>query len=150
VNGTVVTPDSTVASTGDFPGWLVTYTVKAPQRFHHLDVIPVNLTAIDASGDALPGFENFTFVVDDVPPTAHLADFAPRFRAGGDPASWNVSLQTRFSLSADDNDSLPTGIGRIRYSVGVAGGGSNAAVGTYDGPFTIGTLPGVYTGPRTY
>lgn len=133
---------------GNINGYLVSYAVPASKKFNHRDVVDVALNATDNSSEALLSQFNFSFVVDDVAPTARLVSIVPSFR---DRASdvLNVSLASRFTLAAEDTDGLPTGIptGGIRYRI--LGGGPGAET-VYSGPFRINDAAGVYTGPRLY
>lgn len=134
---------------GNLVGYLVTYTVPASKKFSHNDVVTVNLTAQDNSTEQLTSFHNFSFIVDDVAPTARLVSVSPSYR--DQPAHvLNVSLGSRFTLAAEDIDGLPTQIpvGGIRYRI--LGGGPGAAETVYSAPFRINDAAGVYTGPRLY
>lgn len=148
IGGQKVNHDAPVAATGGLNGFIVNYTVPASEKFRHNDTVTVNVTAKDLSSRTLPGWSNFTFTVDDVAPVARVKDYAPRFPTDG-AGTVNVSLKTRFTLEATDNDGLPTGVESIRYRI--FGGGNNAAETVYNNePFTIADTPGVYTGPKIY
>lgn len=133
---------------GNLNGYLVSYAVPAAKKFSHRDEVNVTLRATDNSSEGLTTTLNFTFVVDDVAPTARLVSISPSYR---DQASHvlNVSLASRFTLAAEDLDGMPTGIptGGIRYRI--LGGGPGAET-VYSGPFKINDAAGVYTGPRLY
>lgn len=148
VGGQRVTPDNPVPAPGGLNGFVVNYTVPATEKFRHGDVVSVNLTALDLSPRTLRGFANFTFTVDDVAPVARVKEYAPRYPTEGT-GTVNVSLRTKFTLEATDDDGQPTGVESIRYRI--FGGGNNAAETVYnDEPFTIADTPGVYTGPKIY
>ncbi|HWH08317.1 MAG TPA: hypothetical protein VNX21_03890, partial [Candidatus Thermoplasmatota archaeon] len=148
VAGQRVSPDAPVPASGGLNGWVVNYTVPSSQKFRHGDVVAVNVTALDLSERTLQGFANFTFTVDDVAPVARVREFSPRYPTEG-AGTVNVSLKTRFTLEATDDDGEPTGVESIRYRI--FGGGNNAAETVYnDEPFTIADTPGVYTGPKIY
>lgn len=146
VGGVVVQPDI-LPATGSQGGYIVSYTVPATKKFAHRDVVQVNLTAYDNSAKRLRGDLNFTFTVDDVAPVARVVSIAPSYR--DQPSQpLNISLNTRITLAAEDNDGLPTIASAIRFRI--LGGGNNAAETIYTGPFKITDAPGVYTGPRPY
>lgn len=146
VSGLPVVPDVLPGPAG-VNGFILSYTVPATKKFSHRDVVEVNVTATDNSTARLTGHLNFSFTVDDVPPVARVVSINPSHR---DQPSHplNVSLQTRFTLAAEDDDGLPTKAASIRYRI--IGGGNNAAETVYTGPFKITDVPGIYTGPRIY
>lgn len=138
-----------VPAPGNVTGLMLVYQVPTTKKFEHLDVVDVNLTAQDNSSERLQSFLNFSFVVDDVAPTTRVISITPSYR--DQPGHiLNVSLETRFTLAAEDVDSIPTGVPAdgIRYRI--LGGGPGAAETVYTGPFRIDDAPGVYTGPRKY
>lgn len=146
VAGIPVVPDIIPAPTG-FNGFIISYTVPAAKKFSHRDVVNVSVAATDNSTGRLPASIEFSFAVDDLPPVARVVGISPSHR--DQPAHpLNVSLNTRFTLAAEDNDGLPTDVESIRYKI--LGGGNNAAETVYTGPFRITDAPGVYTGPRVY
>lgn len=146
VGGVAVIPDIVPAPTG-FNGFILSYTVPPSKKFTHRDVVEVNVTALDNSSKRLEGSTRFSFIVDDLAPVARLVSVSPSYR--DQPAHpLNVSLNTRFTLAAEDSDGLPTDIASIRYKI--LGGGNNAAETVYTAPFRITDAPGVYTGPRVY
>lgn len=133
---------------GNLNGFLVSYEVRANRAFHHNDLVEVRLNATDNSSEGLASTFNFTFKVDDVSPVARVQRIAPSYR--DQPAHiLNVSLASKFELTADDNDGLPTPVERIRYRI-LASGGPSSADTVYSGPFKINDAAGVYTGPRRY
>ena len=117
------------------------------RRFSHGEEVTVNVSALDNSPKRLEGWLNFTFRVDDVAPAARLVSFDPKYRDAPS-QDHNVSRETRFTLAADDNDTLPTDVAAIRYRVLAVG--ANSADALYTGPFRIDDLPGVYRGPTAY
>ena len=138
-----------VPAPGNVTGFLLVHEVRAAKKFNHQDVVEINLTAQDNSTERLTSYLNFSFVVDDVAPTVRILGITPSYR--DQPGNvLNVSLASRFTLAAEDVDSLPTGIPAdgIRYRI--LGGGPSAAETIYTGPFSIDDAPGVYTGPRLY
>lgn len=138
-----------VPAPGNVTGYLVVHEVRAAKKFNHQDVVEVNVTAQDNSTERLTTWLNFSFVVDDVAPTTRLLSITPQYRDQPGHVQ-NVSLASRFTLAAEDIDSLPTGVPAegIRYRI--LGGGPSAAETVYTGPFRIDDAPGVYTGPRLY
>ena len=146
VDGQPVVPEIGPAPAG-VSGLLLSYQVPPARRFSHGEVVAVNVTAIDGSEKRLQGHLNFTFKVDDVAPATRLVSFEPRHRDAANHV-WNVSLATRFTLEAEDEDGLPTQVGAIRYRI--LGGGANSAENLYAGPFRITDAPGVYRGPLVY
>ncbi|HUR69839.1 MAG TPA: choice-of-anchor X domain-containing protein [Candidatus Thermoplasmatota archaeon] len=136
-----------VPAPGNLNGYLLSYEVKANKKFSHLDVVDVNLTAKDNSSDALASALDFSFTVDDVAPIARISAIVPSYR--DQPGHvLNVSLNSRITLAADDNDGLPTDVESIRYRI--LGSGPSSAETVYTAPFHMNDAPGVYTGPRLY
>ena len=146
VDGQPVVPEVGPPPAG-MTGMTLSYQVPSSRRFQHGETVEVNVTATDGSAKKLQGWHNFTFRVDDVAPTARLVAFAPQYRAASS-QDWNVSLETRFTLAADDNDGLPTDVAAIRYRILAAG--ANSGENVYSGPFRITDAPGVYRGPTAY
>lgn len=148
IDGTTVQPVTSPAPPG-VNGYYFSYTV--PQPYANGQSVVVNVSVSDLSGltpgkTSLPSFLNFTFVVDARAPGAKLADFTPRYRAGGS-GLYNVSFATRFVLNASKDDDSPVPIDRIMYTVA---GGGRSVTATYGGPFTFADLRDVYAGSTTY
>lgn len=125
-------------------------TARVDKTYLHGASIPVNLSVVDSSADLLPNWLNFTIVADAVAPVVRTPQFEPKYRANAsDP--WVVSLDTRFTLSAHDDDDIDaTDIASIRYSVYRVG--QFSPLYFWEGaPFRLSTLdrftplPGKYT-----
>lgn len=115
IDGQNVTPDVLPAPAGT-NGYILSLTTPAAQRYAHKERLVLNLTAVDLSSSRLPGFFEDDFVIDDVAPVARVESFAPRHRAS-DLHAWNVSRDTRFTLSATDDDELDTRVESIYYRI---------------------------------
>src|SRR5581483_6029580 len=122
-------------------GWFVNYTTPASRAYAHGNTVVVNITAKDNATKHNDGFLNLTMVIDAQAPTARIDSASPSYRATSRDVL-NVSLDSLFTLSASDDDGLPTTVKAIHYSVI---GSTTTVEGIYNGPFKITDLPNVYT-----
>lgn len=128
-------------------GYTLLYTRPKEGPLSHGATVTINLSATDNSTPPLNGTNNFTYRVDATPPVVQMAGFEPRHR---DDALhiWNVSLDTRFAISAHDDDGLPTRVDTVRYRV--YGSTQSSAEVVYSGPFRLGDVPGLTARPGTF
>lgn len=133
IDGETVVFDKTPA-TGGVRGFTLTHTLSGAPKPLHGATVTVNATAVDGSDARLFSWINFTFIVDDLAPTARVEGFQPRHRES-DLEPWVVSPETLYSLTASDDDGLPTEVASLRYRI--YGPGLASLEEVYGGPFRL-------------
>ena len=128
-------------------GYVLVHQVAKADAYLHGATVKVNLTAAELSDELLANNHSFSFQVDAVEPIVRAKDYAPKF-AASDAGVYNVSLETRFTLEAHDDDGLPTRVTTIWYSVSSVSQVSAQKV--YDGPFRLGEVEGLQPRPGRY
>lgn len=146
VDGEAVAFDTSNGPSG-LGGYVLVHQIPKSGAYLHGATVQVNLTASEMSEELLQTNYSFSFQVDAVEPIVRANSYSPRF-ALGDAGVYNVSLETRFSLDAHDEDGLATGVTTIWYSVSSVSQVSAQKV--YDGPFRLGEVEGLQPRPGRY